>query len=176
MSVVAAALMWDMDGAELVEAVSLGRFPPHIADVGADGEWRIAAGPCPEGLLEMLDERACHLRGVSEEVALLTSEWHAHLIDMAEQAPLSAARPPDLGGIVSWCAVAEPCPLTATPAQFAWWCSHGVEDPIATAQRWEAVNAWYGMLWSAGIEHSNPTRGTQVIVAKPPKSAKGRDK
>ncbi len=172
-SVGMAALQWDWDGEHLLKEVRCGRLPPQMADQSNAGEWRIASEANPADAAAAIEERYCHLRGVSDDIALLTAEWHSHLTDMTLASPLTAARPPDLSWIVAWCAVADPCPMTATKEQLVWWCSHESDDPLAVALKWEALDAWYRMLSAAGVVHKRPARGTGVMVCETSRVSNG---
>ena len=108
------------------------------------------------------------LSGVPDEIALLTSEWHSHQHRMASEHLGMDLFVPDMAAIVEWCSAAEPCPMTAERAQFMWWASHDAGSASVTAARWDSVSAWYKMLWEAGVEHSDPSRGTTVAVTVEP--------
>lgn len=162
------ALREGLDAAALLAVAQAGRLPPRLADRDSGGEWRIASGADIDDIAACEMEGRLWLSGVPDEIALLTSEWHAHHRSLASEHPEMDFLVPDLSAVVDWCAVAEPCPLTADRGQFMWWASHDADSASVTAARWDAVSAWYKMLWEAGVEHRNPSRGTAVVVTVEP--------
>ena len=158
------ALREGLDAASLLAAVRAGHLPPRLADCDSSGEWRVASEADVGDISACEGDGRLWLSGVPDEIALLTSEWHAHHRRLASEHPDMGLFVPDISAIVEWCVVAEPCPLAAERGQFMWWASHDAGSATVTAARWEAVSAWYEMLWEAGVAHRNPSRGTSVAV------------